>query len=226
MTTTRTTRALRLAHRGDWRYAPENSLAAMLAALEVPGCDGLEFDVRMSRDGIPVLLHDETLARVQGRPERVRELDADVLARHRIPTLQAVLDAVPARFFLDIELKGGNHGEPAADLLRSSRGASPAQAVISSFEPATLADIAILLPGWPRWLNVDEVESGTVPLALELGCRGIAVEWRAITPAVVRQAHGKGLEVAAFTVRRRSTLIRLERLGVSAICVEGAALDG
>ena len=37
----------------------------------VPGCDGLEFDVRRSRDGVPVLLHDETLERVQGRPDRV-----------------------------------------------------------------------------------------------------------------------------------------------------------
>jgi glycerophosphoryl diester phosphodiesterase len=226
MTTTRSNRALRLAHRGDWRRAPENSLAAMLAALEVPACDGLEFDVRTSRDGVPVLLHDETLARVQCRPERVRELDVEALARHQIPTLEAVLDAVPSRFFLDIELKGGHHGERAADLLRSRRGSSPARAVISSFEPATLAGIAILLPDWPRWLNVDDVEAGTVPLALELGCRGIAVEWRAITPAVVRAAHGEGLEVAAFTVRRRSTVARLERLGVAAICVEAAALDG
>ena len=39
-------RTLRLAHRGDWRRAPENTLAAFLAALAVPGCDGLEFDVR------------------------------------------------------------------------------------------------------------------------------------------------------------------------------------
>ena len=60
---------LRLAHRGDWRHAPENTIPALLAALQVPACGGLEFDVRLSADGVPVLLHDETLERVQRRPE-------------------------------------------------------------------------------------------------------------------------------------------------------------
>jgi len=71
---------LRLAHRGDWRGAPENSLQALVAATRIPGCDGVEFDVRLSRDGVPVLLHDETLRRVQRRAERVDALDAATLA--------------------------------------------------------------------------------------------------------------------------------------------------
>ena len=62
--------ALRLAHRGDWRRAPENTIAAFLAALDVPGCDGLEFDVRAAADGVPVVIHDDTLARVQGSRAR------------------------------------------------------------------------------------------------------------------------------------------------------------
>ena len=69
---------LRLAHRGDWRRAPENTIPALTAALEIAGCDGLEFDVRASADGVPVLLHDETLERVQGRPDRVDALTAEL----------------------------------------------------------------------------------------------------------------------------------------------------
>jgi glycerophosphoryl diester phosphodiesterase len=57
-----------------------------------------------------------------------------------------------------------------------------------------------------------------------LGCRAVAVLWGAITPASVGRAHDAGLEVAAWTVRRRSTVDRLERLGVVACCVEAAAL--
>ena len=77
---------IRLAHRGDWRHAPENSIAALQAALAVPGCDGVEFDVRLSSDGVPVLLHDETLQRVQGRSERVDALRARDLEDLGIPT--------------------------------------------------------------------------------------------------------------------------------------------
>jgi glycerophosphoryl diester phosphodiesterase len=221
-----TGRVLRLAHRGDRRRGPENSLAALLGALEVPACDGLEFDVRLSRDGVPVLLHDETLARVQGRPEHVSELDAAELARHQVPELTAVLGAVPSHVALDVELKGPGHGEAATAALRAARGDRPGNAVISSFDPATLLRVAELLPGWTRWLNVDELEASTIPLAVELGCGGLAVEWRSLTPARVAQARGAGLLVAAFTVVRRSTFSRLERMGVQALCVEGAALDG
>ena len=97
---------LRLAHRGDWRHAPENTLPALLAALKAPACDGLEFDVRLSADGVPVLLHDETLARVQGRPERVDDLRARALAELGVPSLADVLAAIPHRAFLDVELSG------------------------------------------------------------------------------------------------------------------------
>ena len=97
--------ALRLAHRGDWRRAPENSLAAFHAALAVPGCDGLEFDVRLSRDDVAVCYHDDSLKRVHGIDRRVADLTADELEMAGVPTLQTVLEQVPRRAFLDIELK-------------------------------------------------------------------------------------------------------------------------
>src|SRR5258706_10746745 len=112
---------LRLAHRGDWRRAPENTIAAFLAALAVPGCDGLEFDVRAAADGVPVVIHDETLARVQGVAARVDQLTAEGLERHGVPTLEAVLAAVPRRAFLDVELKG-DPGRGAVDVLPAGRG--------------------------------------------------------------------------------------------------------
>src|SRR5512147_1809337 len=96
---------LRLAHRGDWRVAPENSLAAMEAALLAPLCDGLEFDVRVSADGVPVLLHDDTLERVQRIPAACVTLTAAELAAHGIPTLAQVLGVVECEHFLDVELK-------------------------------------------------------------------------------------------------------------------------
>jgi hypothetical protein len=75
--------ALRLAHRGDWRRAPENTIGAFLAALEVPGCDGLELDVRAAAGGVPVVIHDDSLARVQGVALRVADLTADELSALR-----------------------------------------------------------------------------------------------------------------------------------------------
>ncbi|MEA2619718.1 MAG: glycerophosphoryl diester phosphodiesterase, partial [Chloroflexota bacterium] len=98
-------RTLRLAHRGDWRRAPENTLAAFQAALSIPACDGLEFDVRLSADGVPVIYHDATLERVHGRSEWVETLPASALGALGVPTLATVLATVGRRPFLDVELK-------------------------------------------------------------------------------------------------------------------------
>jgi glycerophosphoryl diester phosphodiesterase len=219
--------ALRLAHRGDWRRAPENSLPALLAAIAVPGCDGLEFDVRLARDGEPVLLHDATLARVQGRPERADELTAADLGRFGVPRLAEVLAAVPRRSFLDVELKGdpGPGISAIVATLEAGRGVNLERAVVSSFEPAALRRVAIAHPAWPRWLNARDLAAGTIANAVDLGCSAISADWRAITPPGAAAVHAAGLDLAAWTVRRVATADRLERLGVVALCVEAAALD-
>lgn len=218
-------RPLRLAHRGDWRRAPENTIAALLAAMAVAACDGVEFDVQRSADGVPILLHDDTLARVQGRPERPDQLRARDLAALDVPSLADVLAALPRRAFLDVELKG-DPGPAAIEVLASGRGPTLARAVVSSFEPATLERVADLAPAWPRWLNSEDLEPGTIATAVELGCVAIAAEWHAIDAASARRVRAAGLDLAAWTVRRRDTFDRLARLGVVAMCVEAAALDG
>jgi glycerophosphoryl diester phosphodiesterase len=217
--------ALRLAHRGDWRSAPENTIPAFLAALSVPGCDGIEFDVRAAARGVPVVIHDETLSRVQGAAGRVGELTVDELARHGVPTLEEVLAAVPRRAFLDVELKG-DPGRGAVDALTAGRGPALERAVVSSFTAETLERVGRLAPSWPRWLNSHDLSPATVALAAGMECRGIAAEWHAIDARSVARARDAGLDVAAWTVRRRPTYARLERLGVVAICAEGRALDG
>jgi len=216
---------LRLAHRGDWRRAPENSIAAFLAALDVPGCDGVEFDVRLSRDGVPVCYHDESLGRVHGVNRRVAELTADELEPFGIPTLAAALSAIPRRAFLDVELKG-DPGRPAFEALVAGRGPALERAAVSSFQPETLRRIGGWAPTWPRWLNADTAGAETIAAALDLGCTAVAIEWHALDARSVDRVRDAGLEVAAWTVRRRPTFARLARLGVVAVCVEAAALDG
>lgn len=73
-------RPLIIAHRGASSSAPENTLAAFEHAIEA-GADGAEFDVRLSGDGVPVVIHDATLRRTAGIKERVADLTAQQLSR-------------------------------------------------------------------------------------------------------------------------------------------------
>lgn len=220
---------LRLAHRGDWRVAPENSLAAMVAALGVQGCDGLEFDVRSSMDGVPVLLHDETLARVQRIPAKCVTLTAAELREHGIPTLGEVLAAVGCDPFLDVELK--EPVQAAIDVLELERGRIDddgipelRDAVVSAFEVETLRWLARERPTWPRWLNAYDLSAATVAIASELGCAAISAEWHSIDAEGVARAADAGLAVGAWTVRAADDYRALEALGVAAVCAEADAL--
>jgi len=203
-------RPLALAHRGDHSRHPENSLPAFLAALERPGLDGIELDVRASRDGVPVIYHDMTLERIHGRPERVADLSAAELGGLGVTTLEAVLAAVPRRALIEV--------------LAAGRGPALSRAVISSFDGRALARVRELARDWPTWLNARDLLPGTIDRAFDLGCGGVSIEWHAIDAASVARAQTAGLDVAAWTVRRRPTRDRLARLGLVAICLEGAAL--
>ena len=218
-------RTLRLAHRGDWRVAPENTVAAMRAAMSIAACDGLEFDVRTSSDGVPVVIHDATLERVQGRPEAVDTMTADALAALDVPTLAAILEAADRRAFLDVELKTVP-GPAIVEILAAGRGPQLLGAVISSFDEAALVRIGRLAPSWPRWLSAFTLEPAVLGRATELGCVGVSVSWEAVDEEAMARARAAGLEIAAWTVRDRETFDRLANLGLAAVCVEAAALDG
>ena len=175
----------------------------MVAALEVPGCDGLEFDLRNSADRVPVLLHDADLARVQKVPVPCATLTAEELAEHGIPTFKDVLDAVDCDVFLDVELK--ERVDAAIDLLELERGrvrddGTPElrSAVVSSFDPEILSWLSETRPSWPRWLNAYDLSPKTLAVANELGCEAISVEWHAIDADSVRRARDAGLGVAAL----------------------------
>lgn len=217
---------LLLAHRGDHRRAPENTLAAFAAALAIPGVDGLELDLRASADGVAVVLHDPTLARVQGRRIRASRLTAGELVAFDIPSLVDVLAACPPGAFLDVELKE-DLGETAVAPLRAARGRDDGGVegvVISSFDGPALATIRRLAPAWPCWLNTAWLSDRAIRTATDLGCTGIAAEWHRVDAGRVARAREAGLDVAAWTVRDAVVRDRLAGLGVVAACVEGGAL--
>ncbi len=67
-----------IGHRGASAVAPENTMAAFREAIAA-GADGIEFDVRLTRDGVPVVIHDSTLHRTAGLPQRIADLTSSEL---------------------------------------------------------------------------------------------------------------------------------------------------
>src|SRR5215210_999582 len=97
-------------HRGSPATSLENTLASFREAIDA-GVDGLEFDVRASADGIPIVIHDRELDRTTSMTGNVDELpfesirSADAGNGQPVPTFEEVLDLVTDRVHLDIEVK-------------------------------------------------------------------------------------------------------------------------
>lgn len=171
-----------------------------------------------------MVIHDATLERTHGRPERVAEMVARDLEDLGVPSLEEVLAAVGRRPFLDVEFKV-DLGFAGVEVLAAARGPELHNAAVSSFDRGALEHVARRAPGWRRWLNTPVLGATEIAIAVDLGCRGVSVEWHALDERSIAEAQAAGLEVAAWTVRRRPTFDRLARLGVVAVCVEGAGLD-
>lgn len=149
------------AHRGlhDAEHA-ENSLSAFRLAVE--NGFGIELDVRLSKDGVLVVFHDDSLERVCGVEGNVIDYTADELAAMRlsgteegIPTLREVLDLVNGRVPLLVEIKEGASDSAVslatAEMLKSYSG----PLLIESFNPLSLSRIKEQLPQIPRGLLCD-----------------------------------------------------------------------
>ena len=197
---------LLLGHRGARasRHIPENSLASFDLCLR-HGCDGFEFDVRRSSDGVAVICHDATF--------RGMVIERTTSNRLSLPTLEDVLQQYADRPFLDIELKvAGLESQVLAELRRH-----PPQKgyVVSSFLPDVLRTIHNVGAGIPLGLLCD--------CANQLrGWREMPVEW--VIPHVeladrelIDQIHEAGKRVMLWTVNRAEQMLRFAEWGVDAI---------
>jgi glycerophosphoryl diester phosphodiesterase len=164
MTFFETGRILNLAHRGASAVAPQNTLAAFERAAAL-GADGVELDVRLSSDAVPVVIHDATVdATTDGSGRvaamtlaRLKRLDAGAwfdpaFAGERIPTLEEVLEAFGDRLLLNIELKSAGLRDDALEravaALIKQHDVSE-RVLVSCFNPLALRRIKQLAPHLP-----------------------------------------------------------------------------
>jgi glycerophosphoryl diester phosphodiesterase len=221
-----------IAHRGGASLGPENSLEAIVASLAA-GADGVEVDVRLTADLALVLTHDPVVERADGRKIRVSEMAlADVRALGA-PTLEEVLDAVPADRLIVIELKGHpweagyDPDEPAAHAVAKVLVlGGDRRVVISSFNPLALGVVREDAPGTrTAILTAEAFDLGTnLAAALDGGHEECHVPARLLDEAFVEEAHAAGPRVVAWTVDDPERLRAFDAWGVDGvICDDPAA---
>ena len=233
MTTPR--RPLVVSHRTNAGDSIENTLLGIEAAVR-DRCDAVEVDVRATRDGALVLMHDETLERMTGDARRVdtvtlAELRSvpifdsfDKYPVQRVPTLADALATIDGRIAIEIDFPMRGLEEGVAEAVRAAN--AEAWTWFTAHPPEDAATLHRLCPHAqtylsvaPRPMFVRDV-SDAIDVAARLGLRGVNPSLGALTPSLVHEAHERGLLVGAWTVNLDADIERALDLEVDAITTD------
>ncbi|WP_437015797.1 glycerophosphodiester phosphodiesterase [Streptomyces sp. enrichment culture] len=207
-----------VAHRGDPYRVRENTLDSLRSALRL-GADAVETDVRLTRDGVPVLLHDETLKRLWGQDRPLSSLTAAEvrdLTGGRVPTLAQALAATDgSRVMLDLPGAPGPRAvRRVVDVVRECgaqdrvyycagarvmlavRAADPAAEIALTWTTLAPPRPALLEAVRPRWLNY---------------------RFSLVDRALAERVHRGGHLLSVWTPDTRRSMLRLLAAGVDSI---------
>ena len=235
------------AHRGGAALAPENTLPAFDRGLSL-GADGLELDVRLSRDGVVVVHHDAALDRTTDghgpladrTVAELAELDAayhfDVDGAFpfrgrgiRIPTLEQVLARHGGvRCVVELKVDRPELAVAAVGVIRAAGAVD--RVIIGSFHGGALSAARAIEPRIQTGASTDEIRRELTPAWLRPWARAPRFQtlqvpelWkgmRIVSPSFIARAHGKGLPVWVWTVNREDDIRRLLDWGVDGIMTD------
>lgn len=235
-----------VAHRGASAHAPENTLAAFRRAID-EGAEGIEFDVRLAKDGIAVVHHDRSLRRTAGIDSKISELTATDLStidvgswfrsdegawdysKERVPSLAATLETLkgfPGRVYIELKAGSGQNPEPfVKEVCKEIRASSIADRIIvKSFRLAFIPHFRANCPEVrtaalfaPKIMTILRKEKHLVDIAVEFGAQELSVHYSLATKKLMKKSAKHGLPVTIWTVDHPRLFRRAMKLGVHAV---------
>ena len=244
-------RPLIIGHRGACDHAPENTLASFRIAIDA-GSDGIEMDVRLSKDGVPVVVHDKDLGRTAGLDICVADLTARQLGRvevgkhfaadggsadfasERIPTLAAALGSLRGfggDIFIELKCDVGEAdalSDAVAEVLK--RFELGRQAIVKSFHLSVIPLIKHAVPDVrtaalfaPKIMTMLRKEKHLVSIAAEFGADELSIHYSLVTHKLMDRARKYGLPVNVWTVNHPRWVKRAAKLGIRSLITNDPA---
>jgi glycerophosphoryl diester phosphodiesterase len=224
-----------IGHRGAAGLAPENTIAAIRAAASA-GARWVELDIALTRDGVPVLLHDATLERTTDGAGKLADMDLAGLVQldagswfaprflgQRVPSLAEAIDEL-GRFRLGatLEMKpaAGNADATARAVVATLRRHWPGHLpppLLSSFDRAALAAARKADPELLLGYLAERLEAGWYEQATQLGCASLHLPHAKLAPETFEAARAAGLPLLLYTVNDLEEAQRLRGAGAAAL---------
>ncbi len=228
-----------IAHRGAGKHAPENTLAAMRLGVAL-GYQMVEYDVKLSKDGIAILLHDDSLQRTSNSTACAGNLDFKELvsvdagswhspayAGEPIPTLQSIAAyTIANHIHSNIEIKphtgrDTETGHRVASLAKELWANASLPPLLSSFSESALAAAMQAAPQLPRALLFEnKLPSNWQERTRKLACVAVNLNDDYITKALVQDILSTGLALSVWTVNSHARVQQLFDWGCHAVFTE------
>ena len=232
---------LKIGHRGAKAYAPENTIASFKKALEL-GCDMVEFDVRITKDKYPIIVHDNQLRRLTKKFGRANKLTLEQVKRLKIkktesiPTLAEVLEVIDNKIGLNIELKVKGSAQIVVQTLRDYK-VDFRKVMVSSNHPNELRIVEQLKPEITTallfratnainiWFVMDFLAILFLPITkyyISWVVKNAHADYLNINHHFLNQEkvnlfHRRGIKICAWTVNSRRKINYLKNLGIDGI---------
>lgn len=220
-----------IAHRGASAEAPENTLSSIRKALEI-GADFIEIDVHLSRDGIPVVVHDPHLERTTNLQKKERVNDWDLariksldagrwfhsdFAGERIPTLEEILSLDLGNTGLMIEIKKGHSSLSTLvnEVINRLNNANGKQIIVGSFSAHILELFKNKAPHIELMPIIKDFHM--LPVMQKLEFKTITLYYKMVTPYLVSNFHESGKSVWAYTVDNPKIAEFLKSIGLDGL---------
>ena len=226
-----------IGHRGASAVAPENTMAAFREAIAV-GADGIEFDVRLTRDGVPIIIHDNTLRRTTGLPHRIADLTWPELESLNVgvPSLEqlfTLFDGNDLSLYLEMKSDSPGEREPLAKACCKliDEYSFKARVFVECFDLPALEVVkkidseiktaALFEPGLfkPSVLSDQRI----LNRATAIGASALALHHRIARGSLVQKAKDAGLAVAVWTVDDPTWIERARSTGIDALITNNPA---
>jgi len=222
------------AHRGASARAPENTLAAIRAAI-ADGADRVEIDVQETLDGVVVVHHDADFMRVAKDPRKIWETPWAAVSQiangawygpefeaERVATLEDVLKTTAGRIDVNIELKTYGHGQRLEERTIEivERMGLTDEVVLMSLDRPTVEKLKALRPNW----TVGQLAAVSIGDLTKLEADFLAVNAKNARPAFVRRVHDSGKQLQVWTVNHPAQMSAMMSLGVDTIITDEPAL--
>ena len=218
-------RPLILGHRGSPLEATENTLRSFALARE-EGADGVELDVRIAKDGTPVVIHDATLDRTTSAWGAVSEMAWPALQQMtgaQLPSLeQAAAWAAASSAWVNVEIKTAGAEQSIVDIMRATGGLE--RVIFSSFDPLCVAALSSVAPDARRFLLLDAWDAEASKMVAQSGAQGVCLQVDAATPLNLEVIRNDDLPVIVWTVDDRPRMVEFLRMGIIGLITNRPAI--